>query len=741
MSIAQTKKFFIIFAYPGVSGFLHVGHLRSYTYPDVIAKYKRLMGHEVFFPAGLHASGLPAVGFALRVRRKDPIIIRHLKEHGVDDDTIRRLEDPVYAIRFFAEKYLETWRNMGIEIDADAFCTTIDEGYKRFIRWQMRTLEKKGFLVQKPHYSPYCPNCGPVAVDPSETDLSKGGDAKIINVRMIKAPVGDLIVPISIIEEKKLKKVVVSEGSYYLVRVDNEKWLVNSESITKFVWQKNAEVLDEIVDVGSIVGSKISVCGLDVPVEYQRGKPWFGSGILGDTTDNNFQYDDTDVILDFDKEVVCRCSKRVYVKPISNQWFIRYSDETVKRLAKEHIGKMMIKPETFKKNLISHIIDWYGDRACARKGKWLGTEWRGWIIEPISDSVIYPAYYIVARFINRGLIKPEQLTDDVFDYVFLGHGNPEDISHKTGIPIAILNEMRRDFEFWYPVDLNCGGKEHQTVHFPVYIMAHIMIFPEKFWPRGIFVNWWVMGEKGSKISKSKGGAEPVPGLIRRYGADLIRLFYVMEAEPYSDIIWSEKKLERYRRILEKIKRTIELLIMDSGENHMDMWLMSRLRKTMEEYIRYMDKYELRKALMRLLDFIEDVDWYFKRGGRGNIDAAKSLIEMFYPFIPFTANTLASKIAYRITRICLRGTRNNSVEREEKYLMMLIHRYRKLRKIFERRGLVPKRIRVKVATNEEKRMIQENISFLEKEFGAGVVLDDTIEKEPKPWKPIILLQFD
>ena len=213
MPIAQANKFFIIFAYPGVSGFLHVGHLRSYTYPDIIAKYKKLRGYKVFFPAGLHASGLPAVSFALRVRRRDPIIIRHLKQNGVDEDTIRKLEDPVFAVHFFTQKYLETWRSMGIDVDEDSICTTIDEGYKRFIRWQMKILEEKGFLAQKTHYSPYCPNCGPAAVDPSETDLSRGGDAKIINVNLIKVSINNLVVPISIVKEgKKIEKTIVSKG-------------------------------------------------------------------------------------------------------------------------------------------------------------------------------------------------------------------------------------------------------------------------------------------------------------------------------------------------------------------------------------------------------------------------------------------------------------------------------------------------------------------------------------------------
>ena len=61
------KSFFIHFAYPGVSGYLHVGHMRGFTYADIIARYKRMKGYNVIFPAGFHASGLISVAFPTKV--------------------------------------------------------------------------------------------------------------------------------------------------------------------------------------------------------------------------------------------------------------------------------------------------------------------------------------------------------------------------------------------------------------------------------------------------------------------------------------------------------------------------------------------------------------------------------------------------------------------------------------------------------------------------------------------------
>ena len=131
------KKFFIHFAYPGVSGFLHVGHMRGFTYCDIIARYKRMTGYNVFFPAGFHASGIPSVGFAKKVERRDIDTIRSLKEYGCSDEEIKKLVDPVEVVNFFSKVYIDDyWKKFGFLIDYSSIMSTISEGYKKFIQWQ-----------------------------------------------------------------------------------------------------------------------------------------------------------------------------------------------------------------------------------------------------------------------------------------------------------------------------------------------------------------------------------------------------------------------------------------------------------------------------------------------------------------------------------------------------------------------------------------------------------------------------
>ncbi|MGI0053151.1 MAG: class I tRNA ligase family protein, partial [Thermoplasmata archaeon] len=185
------SKFYAVVAYPGSSGFLHLGHLRGLTIADMLHRYHRMRGRRVFFPTGTHASGLPAVAFAQRIREGDPAIREQLRDHGVPESEWAAFEDPERAARFLGAQYLGVFRRLGLLLDESAYVTTIDEDYRRFISWQFRTLYRLGALVQGPHFAPTCPVCGPVSVDASETDLSRGGRAEVVRYTTVPFPLED----------------------------------------------------------------------------------------------------------------------------------------------------------------------------------------------------------------------------------------------------------------------------------------------------------------------------------------------------------------------------------------------------------------------------------------------------------------------------------------------------------------------------------------------------------------------
>lgn len=89
----KQKKFFMIFAYPGISGYLHVGHMRGFSYTDAFCRYKRMTGHNVLFPIGTHASGNQAIAFAKKIKNKDKAWMKYLRDNKCPESKIKSMTD------------------------------------------------------------------------------------------------------------------------------------------------------------------------------------------------------------------------------------------------------------------------------------------------------------------------------------------------------------------------------------------------------------------------------------------------------------------------------------------------------------------------------------------------------------------------------------------------------------------------------------------------------------------------
>jgi leucyl-tRNA synthetase len=207
-----------------------------------------------------------------------------------------------------------------------------------------------------------------------------------------------------------------------------------------------------------------------------------------------------------------------------------------------------------------------------------------------------------------GGIAVEELTDAFFDFVFNGKGKPAK---------PLWEEVRKDMLYWGPVDVNLGGKEHQTVHFPVYVMTNVALLEDPaLWPRGIFVNWWVTQAAGAKISKSKGGAEPIPGAAARYGVDAMRLYYCHVGSPHVDIEWDPDLVLSYKVRVERITRLVDEALATQGKaGAMDAWLEAAFARSLGAAGRAYEQSDLRTAATELVYTVPDLlRWYARRGG-------------------------------------------------------------------------------------------------------------------------------
>ena len=752
------KKFFMIFAYPGVTGYMHVGHMRGYSVTDAICRYKRMTGHRVLFPVGTHATGNGAISFARKVERRDPATIGILEANGCTSEQMSKLSDPQEVVRFFNHVYVnDYWKRFGFMSDWRRFTSTVNPDYSKFIEWQMRKLMSLGLLVQRPYYAPACVEHGPVAIDASETDIMKGGSAEVLEYTLLKFDLEDgrKLVAATLRPETVFGLTnfwVNPEVEYVDAQVGGEKWVVSRPAAEKLALQMDGvkvvgsadgralmgkrckapytgkmipifpsklcdpdvgtglvmsvpsdapvdwiglvelkrdgasmkihgitpEMLDSAAPVAIIdtpgwgkmpaveITQKMGIVSLDDPKLEEATKEVYKSGFhkgVMNASCCSFAGQPVErakdairveilangqgaVMYDLSEEVLCRCGGKVHVKKIPDQWFIDYSNPGLKVRSKEHASTMNILPKEYYDN-IQNVIDWYRERASVRLGNWLGTRFPydpKWIIEAIADSTLYPVYYVISMYANQGLVKPESMTEAFFDYVLLGEGTAEEVRRATGVPEATLDRIRNEFEYWYPLDINLGGKEHMTVHFPVFLMNHVAILRPQHWPRGILVNWYITSS-GGKISKSKGGAQPITDAAERFGVDALRLFYAHIASLYVDVVWEDDRVEHYGdRLARTWSHVHELLSMGSEESTpMDAWLAARAESRLARLRSYMDAYDLRSYSNEIyFEIPQDLRWYVKRGGRSKSAVRKALetwVTLMAPVTPHIAEEL------------------------------------------------------------------------------------------------------
>jgi len=362
-----------------------------------------------------------------------------------------------------------------------------------------------------------------------------------------------------------------------------------------------------------------------------------------------------DILLELtNSPVKCRCGAECVVKLLSNQWFLDYSNKDWKKKAHVCFEKMNILPNEIRSEF-DKVLDWLRERACARQHG-LGTKvpWdKEWLVESLADSVIYMAFYIISKYVNKKEINGNDLTDEFFDYVFYGKKDPVEISNKINITKEKLEEIRNEFLYFYPVDSRHSGRDLVPNHLTFFVLNHVALFPEENWPQEIVVNGSVL-MAGKKMSKSMGNIIPLRDAVRKYGADPIRLTILISAELLQD---ADFNVEAINGIKNKLESMYENCTKTKAEEipelePEDKWILSMLQNLLFNATQSMDKIRLREALHHILyDFDSELQWYIKRTKskqRTNVSGIlykilSSRVLMLSPFAPHIAEEMWQKL--------------------------------------------------------------------------------------------------
>ncbi len=160
------KKFFITVPYPYGNSALHIGHGRTNTAADILARYHRLKGENVLFPMAYHISGSPVLAVADSISRGDEKQIKitrdaisdYVKDKDEQDKIIKKFADPYEIANFFTGTIKDSFKSIGLSIDWRRDFTTGDDIYNKFIEWQYKKLNDLGILVQGKYPILYSPS-------------------------------------------------------------------------------------------------------------------------------------------------------------------------------------------------------------------------------------------------------------------------------------------------------------------------------------------------------------------------------------------------------------------------------------------------------------------------------------------------------------------------------------------------------------------------------------------------------
>ncbi len=221
------------------------------------------------------------------------------------------------------------------------------------------------------------------------------------------------------------------------------------------------------------------------------------------------------------------------VVSLCDQWYITYGEPEWLAQVENHLRTNfdMFNQSAFQAQVAS--VQWFKDWACSRTfGLGSRLPWdENWLIESLSDSTIYMAYYTVAHFLQGGDIQgskpgplgitPDMITDDDWSYIFAVSDVPPSSSK---ISREHLDLMRNEFLFFYPMDLRVSGKDLINNHLAMSLYNHAAIWANKpeLWPRAFFCNGMVEIDD-QKMSKSLGNFLTLKDACDEFGADATRL--------------------------------------------------------------------------------------------------------------------------------------------------------------------------------------------------------------------------
>ncbi|MFA7120514.1 MAG: valine--tRNA ligase [Bacilli bacterium] len=600
---------------PTVSGKIHIGHIFSYSQTEMLARYKRLRGYNIFYPFGFDDNGLPSEKLVE-------------KEHGIKAQDISREEFNKLCYQTtdkYEKEFRDLFTRLGVSTDWNLVYKTVSPSTIKISQLSFLDLINKNKVYRSKSPALWCNECMTTI---AQAELETKSLESTFNYIKFKTLDNEEFI-IATTRPELLPAIVA-----VFVNPNDKKnqHLIGKEVIVPIVNVAVPILADEKVDQEK--GSGIVMCctfGDQTDIEWWKKYKLPLKHIL--TLDGKIKEDvpkygnlkikeaRKQIIEDLDKEGYIleiksinhevqtheRCSKEVEYS-IMNQWFIdvvNHKDDFLK------IGNEITWYPAYMQNRYSEWIknlawDW-----CISRQRYFGVPFPVWYCEKCNT----PIYATEDELpVNPLVSSPKQKTCKECNHnKFIPEKDVMDTWATSSVTPLINMHYKEDNnleKILKPMSLRTNASDIIRTWDFYTIVKSFYHFNQKPW-ENVMISGFVMAGKGEKISKSKSNSKNEPlQLIAEYSADVIR-YWAASGRLGTDITFSEETLLRGKKLINKIfnaSKLIEMHLEDYEDRpfdnfeYFDKWILGRYQEMEKSFIKYLDEYEVGLALNTLEKF-------------------------------------------------------------------------------------------------------------------------------------------
>ncbi|MFA6777293.1 MAG: valine--tRNA ligase [Bacilli bacterium] len=605
---------------PYANGKIHIGHIFSYSQTEMIARYKRLKGYNVFYPFGFDDNGLPSERLVEKELGKRASEIGREEFNRLCYETTDKYEN----------EYKDLFSKMGVSADWKLTYKTISPQSIKISQASFIDLVNKKKAYEAISPALWCAECGTsIAQAELETKtvdalfnylkfkVKETGDSFLIAttrpellpaiVCVFVNPQDDVnasligktaLIPIINVEVPILSddKVDKDKGTGIVMcctfgdQTDIEWWKKYKLPLNHIL-TSDGRIKEEIKDYG---GLRIKAARKKIIEDLELGG-----------------YLDSQKPLTHEVQVHERCGTEVEYS-VLKQWFIdimNYKEDFLK------IGSdIKWRPEYMK----TRYDEWVNTLAwdwCISRQRYFGVPFPVWycencgevILADIKDLPVNPLIDVpnIKNCPNCGADKftPEKdvmdtwATSSVTPLINMRYGDANNLEHLLK-PMSLRTNAHDIIRTW----------DFYT------IVKSFHHFNEKPW-NDVMISGFVMAAKGEKISKSKNNSKNDPfELIKTYSADVIR-YLAGSGRLGTDMTYSEETFERGKKLINKIYNASKFVQMHLTDYHdqeftdfefFDKWILGLYQEMETSFTKYLDEYEVGLGL----NVLEKFFWNF-----------------------------------------------------------------------------------------------------------------------------------